>query len=130
MYRPIPHPLIRKNRNMCCHGNHAFSHSPNHSLFLRIFFIRIQGVPGNNLASMKNCPRGARWVKLDTGIQRHIEYIEIAFCILAWSIFSHGINGSYQKHEKWVIRILNLKIIYQIMIFSFDKLRKCYDYKR
>ena len=26
---------------------------------------------------------GARWVKLDTGVQRHMEYIEIAFCILA-----------------------------------------------
>ena len=47
-------------------------------LFLEHFF-RIQGVPGNNLASMKN----ARWVKLDTGVQRHIEYIELAFCILA-----------------------------------------------
>ena len=34
------------------------------------------------------------------------------------------------KHEKRVIRILNLKIIYQIMIFSFDELRKCNDYKR
>ena len=33
------------------------------------------------------------------------------------------------KHEKRVIRILNLKIFYQIMIFSFDKLRECNDYK-
>ena len=32
------------------------------------------------------------------------------------------------KHEKRVMRILNLKIIYQIMIFSFDKLGKCNDY--
>ena len=70
-------PHIRKNRNMGCHGNHAFSHSPNEFIFENIFF------PGNNLASMKNCPGGARWVKLDTGVQRHIEYIEIAFCILA-----------------------------------------------
>ena len=51
------------------------------SLFLEPFF-RIQGVLGNNLASMKNCPGGARWVKLDIGVQRHIEHIEIAFCIL------------------------------------------------
>ena len=58
-------------------------HIAHMSLFLRTFFFRIQGVPGNNLASMKNCPGEARWVKLDTGVQRRIEYIEIAIFILA-----------------------------------------------
>ena len=53
------------------------------SLFFRTFFFHIQGVQGNNLASMKKCPRGARWVRLDTGVKRHIEYIAIAFYILA-----------------------------------------------
>ena len=72
---------IRKNRNMCCHGNHAFSQSPNEFIFLEHFF-RIQWVPWNNLASMKNCP-GLQDGSLDTGVQRHIEYIEIEFCILA-----------------------------------------------
>ena len=33
------------------------------------------------------------------------------------------------KHEKRVIRILTLNIIDQIMIFSFDKVRKCNDIK-
>ena len=119
-------PHIRKNRDMGCHGNHAFSHSPNEFMF-RTFF-RIQGVPGNNLASMKNCPGGARWVKLDTGEQRHIEYITIAFFHI--SLMESTILRLIPKHEKRVIRILNLKIIYQIMIFSFDKLRKCKDCKR
>ena len=64
-------PHIRKNRDMGCHGNHSFSHSPNEFIFLEHFF-RIQGVPVNNLASMKNCAGGARWVKLDTGAQPHI----------------------------------------------------------
>ena len=103
------------------------------SLFFRTFFFRIQGVPGNNLASMKNCPGFARWVKLDTGVKRHIEYIEIAFCILAGEASFHmdsTVLRLITKHEKRVIRILNLKIIYQIMIFSFDKLRKCNDYRR
>ena len=51
------------------------------SLFLEYFFS-YSGGPRNDLASMKNCPGGARWVKLDAGVQRHIKYIEIAFCIL------------------------------------------------
>ena len=60
-----------------CHGNHAFSHSPN--MFIFRTFFHIQGVLGNNLASMKNCPGGARRVRLDTGpVQRHTEYIEFA----------------------------------------------------
>ena len=54
------------------------------SLILEHFF-RIQGGggAGKHLTSMKNCPGDARWIKLDTGVQRHIVYIEIAFCILA-----------------------------------------------
>ena len=31
-------------------------HIAHMSLFLEHFFLRIHGVPGNNLASMKNCP--------------------------------------------------------------------------
>ena len=81
---------------------------------------------------MKNCQRGERWVKLDTGVHRHIEYIEIAFSY--WPDESFHMESTIlrliPKHEKRVIRILNLKIIYQIMIFSFDNLRKCNDYKR
>ena len=33
-------------------------------LFMGKYF-RIQGVPGNNLVSIQNCPWGARYVKLD-----------------------------------------------------------------
>ena len=39
---------------MGCHGNHAFSQSPNWFIFNGTFFS-IQGVPGNNLAPMKDC---------------------------------------------------------------------------
>ena len=63
------------------------------SLFFRTFF-RIQGGSREQFGINKKLSWGARLVELDTGEQRHIEYIEIAFCILAWSIFSHGINGS------------------------------------
>ena len=41
---------------MGCHGNHAFSQSPYQNFFRTPF--RIQGVPMNNLAPMKNCPGG------------------------------------------------------------------------
>ena len=51
---------------MCCHGIHAFSHSPNQ--FIYELFFRIQGVPGNNIAPIQNCPFGARYVKLDPGV--------------------------------------------------------------
>ena len=37
---------------MGCHGNHAFSHSPN-QFFLRTPSFRIQGVTINNLAPIK-----------------------------------------------------------------------------
>ena len=36
--------------------------------FLRTPSFRIQGVPMNNLAPMKNCPWGARKPKLDAGV--------------------------------------------------------------
>ena len=47
-----------------CHGNHAFSHSPNEFMFRNI--ISHSGGPGNNLSPMKNCHGGARYVKLDS----------------------------------------------------------------
>ena len=37
------------------------------SLSMGIFF-RIQGVPGNNLAPIQNCPCGAGYVKLDPAV--------------------------------------------------------------
>ena len=46
---------ILENGFRGCHGNHAFSHSPNRFIFEEHFFS-IQGVPGNNLAPMKDCP--------------------------------------------------------------------------
>ena len=39
---------------MGCHGNHAFLQSKNK--FQDKCFFRIQGVPINNLATMKTCP--------------------------------------------------------------------------
>ena len=36
---------------MSCHGNHAFSHSPNRLIFEE-HFVSQSGVPGNNLAPM------------------------------------------------------------------------------
>ena len=51
---------ILENRITGCHGNNAFSHiSPNRFTFKEHFF-RIKGVPGNNLAPMKNCPWGCK----------------------------------------------------------------------
>ena len=50
---------------MGCHGNHAFTQSPNWFIYGDIC---IQGVPGDNLAPIQNCPWGARWVKLDPGV--------------------------------------------------------------
>ena len=52
---------------MGCHGNHAFSESPNSSpnrFILGERFFRIKGVPGNNLAPMKNCPEGHKEGKI------------------------------------------------------------------
>ena len=50
---------------MGCHGNHAFSHSPNKLIFEDNLFC-IEGVAMNNLAPMRNCPGcgGAKYVKL------------------------------------------------------------------
>ena len=55
---------------MGCHDNQAFSHSP-HLNFLRTTLFHIKGIPINNLAHMKNCPRGrgARESKLDVRVQ-------------------------------------------------------------
>ena len=53
---------------MGCHGNHAFSHRPYQTFFLRTTLFRIQEVPINNLAPMRNRPGGARYVKSDAGV--------------------------------------------------------------
>ena len=37
-------------------------------LFMRIFLSRNNGVPGDILAPIQNCPWGARYVKLDPGV--------------------------------------------------------------
>ena len=39
----------------------------NSGLFLETFFIFL-GFPGNNLTPIRNCPGGARSVKLDAGV--------------------------------------------------------------
>ena len=39
-----------------------------HTIFLRTYSFRTQGVQMNNLAPMKNCPWGARLPKLDAGV--------------------------------------------------------------
>ena len=52
------------------------------NLFLRTFFS-YSGGPREQFGINEKNSGGARWVKLDTGVQRHMEYIEIAFCILA-----------------------------------------------
>ena len=49
--RPTP---ILENHIRRCHGNHAFSHSL-FQFILRTTSFRIQGVPINNFAPMKNC---------------------------------------------------------------------------
>ena len=52
------------------------------SSFLEHFFLYSAG-PREQFGINEKLSWGARWVKLDTGVQRRIEYIEIAFCILA-----------------------------------------------
>ena len=44
----------------------AISHSPNR--FIYGLFFCIQGVSGNNLTPIQNCPGDARLVKLDPGV--------------------------------------------------------------
>ena len=39
---------------------------------LRITSFRIQGLPMNNLAPMKNCPEGARKPTLDAGVNINV----------------------------------------------------------
>ena len=56
-----------KNHVDGSHGNHAFFHSVNMFFFEDNFFC-IYGVPINDLALMKNCPGGARYVKLASGV--------------------------------------------------------------
>ena len=60
-----------KNHVNGCHGNHAvfFFMVQIRLLFLKIKILCISGVPINDLAPMKNCPRGARLVKLAPGVK-------------------------------------------------------------
>ena len=51
MYRPH----IRKNRNMGCHGNHAFSHSPNEFIFEN-GFLSYSGGPREQFDINEKCP--------------------------------------------------------------------------
>ena len=50
----VTFPFLR-NCIKGCHGNRAFSHSPNRFIFGETFF-RIEGILGNSVAPMKNCP--------------------------------------------------------------------------
>ena len=57
-------PLAVRITQQGCHGNHAFSHSPNEFMFQNVFSA--SGGQGNNLSTMENCHGGARYVKLDS----------------------------------------------------------------
>ena len=48
---------------MGCHGNHAFSHSPN-QYFLGTKIFCIWGVPMNTTTPIKSCPRGGGGCKV------------------------------------------------------------------
>ena len=50
---------VLENRITSCHASHAFSHSPNRFMFSKHCFC-FKGVPGNNLATIRNCPGSAR----------------------------------------------------------------------
>ena len=49
----LVHPFL-ENPIKGCHGNHAFSHSPNRFNFEKHFYA-FRGT-GNNLSPMRNCP--------------------------------------------------------------------------
>lgn len=51
-FRSIP---ILKSHINGCHGNHAFSRSPN-DLFLWTFLLQIKGAITNNMTPNRNCP--------------------------------------------------------------------------
>ena len=51
-------PTVLK-RIVCCHENHAFSHSSNGVIF-RAILLPIAGGPKNNLTPMRSCPEDAR----------------------------------------------------------------------
>ena len=69
---------IRKNGNTGCHGNHTFHIAQIEFIFLEHFLSYSVG-PREKIGINEQLSWGARWVKLDTGVQRQIEYIEIAF---------------------------------------------------
>ena len=56
-------PPILNIRITGCHGNHAFSQSPNMCIIKNIFSYL--GGPRSNLAPARNCPKGKRKAKLD-----------------------------------------------------------------
>ena len=81
---------------------------------------------------MKNCPGVQDGSNLIRGYNATYNTLKSHFAYEPEASFhmESTVLNSIPKHEKRVIRILNLKIVYQNMIFSFDKLRKCNDYKR
>ena len=70
---------------------------------------------------MKNYPGYARWVKLDTGVQRHIESVKSHFAYKPETSFhmESTVLRLIPKHEKRVIRVLNLKIIIKLLYIHF-----------
>ena len=66
MYTPM-----LKNRFNGCHGNHAFFHSAIEFIFEDKNSLHFCG-PNEEFASMKNCPGGARKVKLAPGVIHYI----------------------------------------------------------
>ena len=77
MYRPTP-TSVRITRWVAMVTMHF--DIAEMSYFLEHFFSYSGGLR-EQFGINEKLSRGARWLKLDTGVQRHIEYIEIAFCI-------------------------------------------------
>ena len=65
-------------------------------LFLGDIFFALIGVPGNNLAPMKNCPWGAKYVKLDTGVKPVSSSIVLYF-VFSPRVFSISMFFSFFK---------------------------------
>ena len=73
MYTPM-----LKNHINGCHGNHAFFIvQTNFSLITKN--ICNFGVPMNDLAPMKKCPEGARWVKYAPVVPRCFSSFSVIF---------------------------------------------------
>ena len=66
-------PLAVRIAQRGCHGNHAFSHSPNEFMFRNIFFSHSGGGAGNKLSQMKKLSWGCK-------------VCQIRFCGIGYSI--------------------------------------------